>query len=71
LSPAYRGAFTDHEIAEIRERFMVELRGGPFSRWCSACAGTGRVRASQRDAGEVRSTDERARDADTAYGYPY
>ena len=50
---------------------MVELRGGPFSRWCSACAGTGRVRASQRDAGEVRSTDERARDADTAYGYPY
>jgi hypothetical protein len=63
--------FTDDEITAIGEPFLVEFRVGAFSRWCSVCAGTGTIRATQRDAIEVRSPDERASDADTAYGYPY
>ena len=71
LSPAYRGVFTDDDITEIGEHFMVDFRVGTFSRWCSVCAGTGRIRSSQRNTIECRSSDERASDADIAYGYPY
>jgi hypothetical protein len=50
---------------------MAEFRASAYERWCRACVGTGKILASQRAAIDARSADERASEADTAYGYPY
>jgi hypothetical protein len=70
-SPADRGVFTDDEITEIGEPIVAEFRASAYDRWCRACVGTGKILASQRAAIDARSADERAGEADTAYGYPY
>jgi hypothetical protein len=71
ISPADRGVFTDDEITEIGEPLMAEFRASAYERWCRTCVGTGKILASQRAAIDARSADERASEADAAYGYPY
>jgi hypothetical protein len=63
--------FTDDEITEINEPLMAEFRASAYEPWCRTCVGTGKILASQRSAIDARSADERASEADTAYGYPY
>ena len=71
ISPADRAVFTDDELTEIGEPLMAEFRTSAYERWCRTCVGTGKILASRRVAIDARSADERASEADTAYGYPY
>lgn len=71
IFPADQGVFTDDEITEIGEPLMAEFRASAYDCWCRACTGTGKILASQRAAIDGRSADERASEADIAYGYPY